>query len=72
MQLLGVALLFSLSITLALGATRVGLEAREVYLNHVYQRMKERPLRNGELNLTPDENDGFANTVRGLPEVEEG
>lgn len=50
-------------------ADSLALEAQEEYLNHLYQRVKERPLQDGELNLMPNETAGFANTVRCLPEV---
>lgn len=64
--------LLLLALACAHAASRIELQAEEDYLNRVYQRAKDRPLRNGELNLAPDESDGFANTVRCLPEVEEG
>ena len=54
-------------------ASRMALETREDYLNHLFLRVKDRPLRNGELNLLPDDSlPGFANTVCCVPEDEEG
>ena len=54
-------------------APRMPLETQEDYLNHLYLQVKNRPLRNGELNLLPDGNlPGFANTVRCVTESEEG
>ena len=49
------------------------VETQEDYLNHLYLKVKDRPLRNGELNLLPDGNlPGFANTVRCVPETGDG
>lgn len=54
-------------------ASLMPLETQEDYLNHLYLQVKDRPLRNGELNLLPDETEpGFANTVRCVPETEGG
>ena len=54
-------------------APRMALETQEDYLNHLYLQVKNRPLRDSELNLLPDDNlPGFANTVRCVPEREEG
>lgn len=54
-------------------ASLMPLETQEDYLNHLYLQVKDRPLRNGELNLLPDETEpGFANTVRCVPESEGG
>jgi hypothetical protein len=65
-----VALMLS---SLQLAAPRMALETQEDYLNHLYLLVKDRPLRNGELNLLPDDSlPGFANTVRCVPESEEG
>lgn len=51
----------------------MSLETQEDYLNHLYEQVKDRPLRDGELNLLPDnDNPGFANTVRCVPESKEG
>lgn len=52
---------------------RLALETQEDYLNHLYLQVKDRPLRDGELNLLPGGNlPGFANTVRCVPESEKG
>lgn len=49
------------------------LETQTDYLDHVYLQVKDRPLRDGELNLLPDDAEsGFANTVRCVPEAKEG
>lgn len=54
-------------------ASRMAMETQEDYLNHLYLQVKDRPLREGELNLLPDDSlPGFANTVRCIPESEEG
>ena len=54
-------------------ASRMAKETQEDYLNHLYLQVKDRPLREGELNLLPDDSlPGFANTVRCIPESEEG
>ena len=54
-------------------ASRMALETQTDYLDHIYLQVKNRPLRDGELNLLPDDTEpGFANTVRCVPESEEG
>ena len=54
-------------------ASLLDLETQRDYLDHVYLQVKDRPLRDGELNLLPDDTEsGFANTVRCVPEAEEG
>ena len=67
---------FLLLVTVSLlreAAPLMPLETQEDYLNHLYLQVKDRPLRDGELNLLPGENPtGFANTVRCMPESEEG
>jgi hypothetical protein len=51
----------------------MALETQTDYLDHIYLQVKNRPLRDGELNLLPDDTEpGFANTVRCVPESEEG
>ena len=73
LQLREIAILITIAVFAREGAPRMPLETQEDYLNHLYLQVKNRPLRDGELNLLADEDPvGFANTVRCIPESEEG